>query len=200
MGYTPGQFPKDAPPWITREFRAVQEATEAAIPAQQYNSISVEPQKPREGMMVYASGTWDPGYGEGPYFLNSALQWVPMFGASVGDGAIVACSDESTALTTGTKRTFYAPYNLQIDEIITDVVTAPTGAAIIVDVKVGGASILSTKPQIEVSETSSLTGTAAVISSPSVTKGSKIELVIDQVGSTVAGAGLKVALVWRRVS
>lgn len=40
------------------------------------------PLRPREGMVVYADGTkWDPGYGVGPYYYNSANAWVPLFRA-----------------------------------------------------------------------------------------------------------------------
>jgi hypothetical protein len=67
-----------------------------------------------------------------------------------------------------------------------------------VDVKVAGVSILSTKPQIQSGEFSSLTGTEAVLSSTTFSKGDKVTIHIDQIGSTVAGTGLKVSFVWVR--
>lgn len=199
MPYTPGAMPKEAPAWIVREFLSVSRGIEEPRQITPYATLSVEPDKPREGMMVVAVAPWNPGYGYGAYVrLNDA--WLPMFGASVSEAAIIACSDETTALTTGLKRTFYLPYNVQIDEIVADVVTAPTGQALIVDVDISGTSILSTRPQIQAGETSSLTGVEAVVSTPAHSKGAKVEIYADQVGSSVAGAGLKVTFVWRKVS
>lgn len=199
MPYTPGAMPQDAPAWVVREFLSVSRGIEEPRQITPYATLSVEPEKPREGMMVVAVAPWDPGYGYGPY-VYFGDEWLPMFGASVAEAAIIACSDETTALTTGLKRTFRLPYNVQIDEVICDVVTAPTGSSLIVDVDISGTSILSTRPQIEAGEFSSLTGTAAVISTAAHSKGAKVEIYVDQVGSTVAGAGLKVNFVWRRVS
>ena len=197
MPYTPGAMPQDAPAWVVREFLSVSRGIEEPRQITPYATLSVEPEKPREGMMVVAVSPWNPGYGFGPYvYFND--EWLPMFGASVAEAAIIACSDETTALTTGLKRTFYLPYDVEIDEVIADVVTGPTGSGLTADVKVGGASILSTKPVIEAGETSSLTGTAAVISSAAHSKGAKVTLHIDSVGT--AAAGLKITLVWRRVS
>jgi hypothetical protein len=56
---------------------------------------------------------------------------------------IVACSDEGTALTTGTaKVTFRMPYNMKLTEVRASVGTAPTDATIIVDINEGGSTIL----------------------------------------------------------
>lgn len=199
MPYTPGALPQEAPAWIVREFLSVSRGIEEPRQITPYATLSVEPGKPRDGMMVVATAPWDPGYGYGPYvWLNG--EWVPMFGAAIPEAAIIACSDETTALSTGLKRTFRLPYNLEIDEVICDVVTPPVGSSIIVDVDVNGASIMSTRPQIEAGESSSLTGAAAVIGTARHSKGDKVEIYADQVGSGTAGAGLKVTFVWRRVS
>lgn len=199
MPYTPGAMPQDAPAWVVREFLSVSRGIEEPRQITPYATLSVEPEKPREGMMVVAVSPWNPGYGFGPYvWLNG--EWVPMFGASIPEAAIIACSDETTALSTGLKRTFRLPYNVEIDEVIADVVTAPTGSSLIVDVDVNGVSMLTTRPQIEAGEFSSLTGTAAVIGTAAHSKGAKVEIYVDQIGSTVAGAGLKVSFVWRKVS
>lgn len=38
-----------------------------------------EPLRPRQGMIAYADGSsWNPGFGEGPYYRNSAGLWVRM--------------------------------------------------------------------------------------------------------------------------
>ena len=198
MSYIPGPLPKEAPFFLVRELHAVSEGLEQPRQVVPFSPTAVEPAKPRDGMMVKAVTPWDPGYGFGPYIYDSTQGWIPMFGAAVAEACMVACSDETTALTTGLKRTFYLPYSVEIDEVIADVVTAPSGSGLTADVKVNGTSILSTKPIIEAGETSSLTGTAAVVSTAAHSKGAKVTLHIDSVGTSAAG--LKITLVWRRVS
>lgn len=63
---------------------------------------------------------------------------------------VVACSDETTALTAGTaKVTFRMPYAMTLSSVRLNVNTAPTGAAIVVDLKETGTTVFSTKPQID---------------------------------------------------
>jgi hypothetical protein len=74
--------------------------------------------------------------------------------------------------------------------------TAPTGAAIIVDVKKNGTTIFSTKPQIDATaKTSATSGTPAVLSVTSIADDDEITFDVTQVGSTIAGAGLKATLI-----
>ena len=110
---------------------------------------------------------------------------------------IIAVSDESTALTTGTNKVrFRMPYAFTLSEVRSSVNTAPTGASLIVDINEGGASILSTKLSIDATETTSTTAaTPAVISDSSLADDAEISIDIDQIGSTIAGAGLKVSLI-----
>ncbi len=198
--YTPGALPRETPPYIVRELHAIAEGLEQPRQIVPFAKLSVEPDKPREGMMVVAAAPWDPGYGYGPYVRNDG-EWLPMFGASVGEGAIVACSGEESDLSTGLVRTFRLPYPVEIDEVMADLVTAPTGSSFVVDIKVNGSGILSTKITIEAGEETSLTATTQpVISSAAHAKGAKVTIHVDQIGSTIAGAGLKVGFVWRRVT
>lgn len=113
---------------------------------------------------------------------------------------VVACSDETTALTTGTaKATFRMPRGVTLTEVRASVGTAPTGATVTVDINESGATILSTKLTIDASEkTSTTAATAPVISDSSLADDAEITIDIDQVGSTVAGAGLKVTLIGNR--
>jgi hypothetical protein len=110
---------------------------------------------------------------------------------------IIACSDETTALTTGTaKVTFRAPYAFTITAVRASVTTAPTGAALVVDINESGTTILSTKLSIDASEkTSTTAATPAAISDASIADDSEITIDIDTVGSTIAGAGLKVYII-----
>lgn len=109
----------------------------------------------------------------------------------------VACSDETTALTTGTaKATFRMPYAFTLTAVRASVNTAPTGAVLTVDINQNGSSILSTKLTIDAGEkTSTTAATAAVISDTTLDDDAEITIDIDTVGSTVAGAGLKVWLI-----
>lgn len=110
---------------------------------------------------------------------------------------IIACSDETTALTTGTaKVTFRMPYAFTLTAVRASVNTAPTGSVLTVDINEGGVSILSTKLTIDATEkTSTTAATAAVISDSSLADDAEITIDIDTVGSTIAGAGLKVMLI-----
>lgn len=117
-------------------------------------------------------------------------------GTRVIEPIILAVSDETTDLTTGTgKITFRAPYAFTLTDVRASVSTAPTGAALTVDINEGGVSVLSTKLTIDASETTSTTAaTAAVISDSAIADDAEITVDIDQIGSTVAGQGLKIAL------
>lgn len=109
----------------------------------------------------------------------------------------VACSDETTDLTTGTaKATFRAPHAMTLTGVRASVTTAPVGSTIIVDINKNGTTMLSTKLTIDASEkTSTTAATAAVISVSSIADDDEITIDIDQVGSSTAGAGLKVTLI-----
>ena len=109
---------------------------------------------------------------------------------------VIACSDETTNLTTGTaKVTFRMPYAMTLSSVRSSVNTAPTGSTLIVDINEGGNSILSTKLSIDASEkTSTTAASAAVISDTALADDAEITIDIDQIGSTVAGKGLKVVL------
>lgn len=105
----------------------------------------------------------------------------------------VAVSDEGTALTAGTaKLTFRMPHAFTLTAVRAEVNTAPTGASIIVDVNEGGVSIFSTRLSIDASAKTSVGSAApAVISDAALNDDAEITVDIDQVGSTVAGKGLK---------
>lgn len=109
----------------------------------------------------------------------------------------IACSDETTAITTGTaKATFRMPHAMTVTEVRASVTTAPTGSTIIIDINDGGTTILSTKLSIDASEkTSTTAASAAVISDSALADDAEITIDFDQVGSTVAGAGVKVWLI-----
>ena len=116
------------------------------------------------------------------------------------ESLIIACSDETTTLTAGTaKVTFRMPYAFTLSAVRASVTTAPTGSVLTVDINEAGVSILSTKLTIDASEkTSTTAATAAVISDSSLADDAEMTIDIDGVGSTIAGAGLKVYLIGSR--
>ena len=113
---------------------------------------------------------------------------------------VIACSDETTNLTTGTaKVTFRMPYAMTLSSVRSSVNTAPTGSTLIVDINEAGTTVLSTKLSIDASEkTSTTAASAAVISDSAIADDAEITIDIDQIGSTIAGKGLKVALIGTR--
>lgn len=72
--------------------------------------------------------------------------------------------------------------------------TAPTGADLIIDINKNGSSIFSTRPTISAGSTTG--GSSAVFNTVSVTTGDVITIDVDQIGSTVPGSNLVVALVF----
>ena len=138
------------------------------------------------------------------YALESSLATVATTGAyadltgtpAVSDVFIIACSDETSDLAAGTdKARFTMPYAGTLTAVKADVNTAPTGSTLVVDINEAGTSVLSTKLSIDAGETSSSTAaTPPVISDSALANGAVISIDIDQIGSTVAGAGLKVTL------
>ena len=116
------------------------------------------------------------------------------------ESLIIACSDETTAITTGTaKVTFRMPYAFTLSAVRASVTTAPTGSTILIDINETSTTILSTKLMIDASEKTSTTATTpAVISDTSLADDAEITIDFDQVGSTIAGAGVKVYLIGNR--
>ena len=114
---------------------------------------------------------------------------------------IIAASDESTALTTGTaKISFRMPYAFTLNAgaagLTASCNQAPTGAILTVDVNDSGTTIMaSTKLTIAIGSTTSVGGTAPVLTDVALTANALITIDIDQIGSTNAGTGLKVTLI-----
>lgn len=116
------------------------------------------------------------------------------------ESIIVACSDETTALTTGTaKTTFRMPYAFTLSAVRASLTTAQTsGSTFTVDINEAGASVLSTKLTIDNTEKTSITAAAAaVISDAALADDAEITVDIDQVGDGTA-KGLKIVLIGAR--
>jgi hypothetical protein len=116
------------------------------------------------------------------------------------ESIIIAASDEVSTITAGTgKVTFRMPYAFTVSEVRASVTTAPTGAAILIDINDSGTTILSTKLMIDATEKTSTTATTPyVLSDTSLADDAEITIDFDQVGSTISGAGVKVYLIGTR--
>ena len=131
----------------------------------------------------------------------TGLSWeTPSAHPAFTQSFIVACSDESTALTTGTaKVSFRMPYAFTLTAgaggVRASCNQAPTGAILTMDINEAGSTILSTKLTIAIGSTTSVGGTAPVISDVNLADNALMTIDIDQIGSTNPGTGLKVTLI-----
>ena len=118
----------------------------------------------------------------------------------IDDWFVIAASDEATDLATGTGKVYFRlPYAGTLLAVKATVNTAPTGSTLICDINEAGTSVLGTKLSIDASEkTSDTAASAATITDSALANDAEITIDIDQVGSTVAGKGLKVYLKVRR--
>ena len=110
---------------------------------------------------------------------------------------VVACSDEGTALSTGTaKITFRMPRAVTLTAVRASLTTVQTSGSIFtVDINEGGTTILSTKLTIDNTEkTSTTAATPPVISDVNLADDAEMTIDIDQIGDGTA-KGLKVMLI-----
>ena len=117
--------------------------------------------------------------------------------ASLPFELVVAASDETTALTTGTaKITFRMPRAVTLTAVRASLTTAQaSGSIFTVDINEAGISILSTKLTIDNTEkTSTTSATPPVISDVNLADDAEMTIDIDQIGDGTA-TGLKVMLI-----
>jgi hypothetical protein len=99
----------------------------------------------------------------------------------------VACSDETTALTTGVKTTWRMGAGFVLTGIKGSLTTAATSGTVTVDIKENGVSIFSTLLTFDATEDTTVTAAiAAVISDASLASDAKMTIDV-----TVAGVGAK---------
>ncbi len=96
-------------------------------------------------------------------------------------------------LTTGIKSRFVMPFSARNIDVVLGVVTAPTDADILVDVNKAGVTIFTAQANRPKIVDASTTGAFSVVANVTpLTLLDVIEIEIDQVGSTIAGADLMV--------
>lgn len=110
-------------------------------------------------------------------------------------GHATMCGQASGTMTAAAgKMRWVAPCDGEIVGVTAAVLTAPTGATLIVDVNKGGTTIFTTqgnRPTIAIS------GTSTAVKTPDVTSfsaGDVFTVDVDQIGSSVAGADLHVCV------
>ena len=117
---------------------------------------------------------------------------------SLTQSFIVACSDETTALTTGAaKATFRMPYAFTVTGVRASLTTAgSTSGVTTIDINEGGSSILSVLLTIDQGQLTSTTATTApVISDASLADDAQMTVDIDGLSGGATEAGLKVTLI-----
>ena len=118
----------------------------------------------------------------------------------IAEHMILAVSDETTALTTGSaKLTFRAPFAMTLTQIPRSSVSqSSSSGSVTVDINEAGTSILSTKLSIDATEkTSTTAATASVLSDQNIADDAEITLDIDAAGT--GAKGLKVTLYYVKV-
>jgi hypothetical protein len=107
----------------------------------------------------------------------------------------VACSDEITAITTGTaKTTFRMPHAFTLSKIKASLTVASTSGLVTLDVNKNGVSLFSTLLTIDVNEKTSVTAaTAAVLTTIALADDDEITVDFDAAGT--GAKGVKIYLV-----
>lgn len=171
-----------------------------------WNGINWDFTVPSEGYTLYVidedvrytfnGTTWDNSAGTGVTSVNDHTGVV-----TVLVPIVIACSDETTSLTTGAgKVTFRLPTKMTLlagsSGVRASLTTAQSSGSILtVDINQNGSSILSTKLTVDNGEKTSLTAAAPpVISDTTLDDDAEITIDIDQIGDGTA-KGLKVALI-----
>ena len=117
---------------------------------------------------------------------------------NITESIIIACSDETTALTTGTaKVTFRMPYAFTLTDVRASLTTAGgTSGTTTINVKESGTTIFSTKVTIDFgAKTSTTASTQRVISDSNLADDAEITIDIDAVTGAGTEKGLKVYLI-----
>jgi hypothetical protein len=131
---------------------------------------------------------------------NDSTDTLTITGANPVESFIIACSDETTAITTGNNKVkFRMPYAFTVSAVRASLSTAQgSGNIFTVDINEAGTSIISTKLTIDNTElTSTTAATPPVISDSALADDAEISIDVDQIGDGTA-KGLKVVIIGTR--
>ena len=151
-------------------------------------------------LTIFYGGTW---YAWGPvngivvnvsgslYQFDGSSGWVTIGGGG-GSGSKfvnVMLSDMTSDLTTGTDKAYWAATETgSLVDLWIGVIDPSSSGIVRVDLnKNAGGTVLSTRPSIDATESTSLTGTSAVISTPNFIKGDFFRFDIDDAGTDARG-------------
>lgn len=111
--------------------------------------------------------------------------------ASHTNTVTIACSDLTTALTTGANKGYWrAPFNCTVVDVRASVLTASSSGLVTVDVNEAGASIFTTTLTIDATEKTSTTAATPYViggAGPAVANDAEITIDIDASGTNAAG-------------
>lgn len=111
----------------------------------------------------------------------------------------IVFADESAELATGTGNSrFYLPFNVTITSVEISAGTAPTGAALTVDVNVDGTTIFTTQSNRPSIAATNNHDEATTVQDADHNDGQYITVDIDNVGSTIPGGYLVVVIRYER--
>lgn len=142
--------------------------------------------------MSYTKQTWADGPGGGTPVSAARLQHIED-GIAATDNPVFGLSG-TLVVKVGVGR-YYVEQACTLASVRASVGTAPTGAAIIVDVSKNGTTVFTTqanRPTIPAGSTTS--GLVTNMDVTALAAGDYLTVDVDQVGSTVAGADLVVQL------
>ena len=125
------------------------------------------------------------GAGANPTYTNPTLSFIVSLTAEDGDATV---ADDLAQIR--------MPFAFELTGVRAFCNTAPTGATLTFDIEEAGSTILSTKIEIDATEKTSTTATTPpVINDSTLADDAIISFNCDQIGSTLAGAGIKIVLI-----
>ena len=125
------------------------------------------------------------GASSAPTYSNPTLSFIVSLTAEDGDATV---ADDLAQIR--------MPFAFELTAVRAFCNTAPTGANLQFDITEAGSTIFSTKLEIDATEKTSTTATTPpVISDSTLADDAIISFNCDQIGSTVAGAGIKLVLI-----
>lgn len=146
--------------------------------------------------LIYTSGAWT------PITIPAAATWGAITGTLADQTDLqdaldalavrqvnIALSDMSTDLTTGTgKAAWFAPEGGTLSAVFIGVHDPSSSGVVRVDMNDAGGTVFTTRPAIDATEATSLTGTAAVLDGTvTFSKGDKFTFDIDDAGTDAKG-------------
>jgi len=125
------------------------------------------------------------GTSSNPTYTNPTLSFIVSLTAEDGDATV---ADDLAQIR--------MPFAFELTDVRAFCNTAPTGAGLTFDIEEAGSTILSTLLTIDATEkTSTTASTPPVISDSTLADDAIISFNCDVIGSTLAGAGIKIVLI-----